>query len=176
MNEIEHIYKNRKPDGHFFDPQAKRFFRSRVGAVIEYNREGPIYFLTSEQFVDSRGNKAPRKYTARVMGADGRIESIGPFNVFSRAQAVRQCKLAASLKITADEASAGGLALKTVLEAKEAWEAAGGALTAEVEHLRRCADTWAGNAGWRFSWDSITPGVHRGEQELAFGQLVFLAD
>ena len=47
---------------HFFEPQAMRFFRSKIapGRVI-----GGRFFITSEQFVDGEGNAHPREYYVR---------------------------------------------------------------------------------------------------------------
>lgn len=54
---------------HFFDADAKRFFRSRIMDAAYFGRNRTL-FVTSEQFVDGRGNKADRLYTVRAACID----------------------------------------------------------------------------------------------------------
>ena len=55
---------NKQKGQHWFDPSSKRFFRSRYGQTV-YHGPGGIYFVSSEQFIGSNGNAAPRLYTVR---------------------------------------------------------------------------------------------------------------
>lgn len=68
--------------GHWFSPDTMRFFRSRV-ARVGYKGTGPIYFVSSEQFVPSRGPAFPRQYTVRVALADGSINTVGTLGDFA---------------------------------------------------------------------------------------------
>jgi hypothetical protein len=73
----------------FFSPGALRFFASRIGRAVH---EGPggIYFITSEQFETSNGWRDARRYTVRQFcPVTGEVDTVGPFNVQTRAQAAR---------------------------------------------------------------------------------------
>lgn len=70
---------------HFFDKDAMRFFNSR----IEGELYGGRYFVTSEQFVDSDGVAAPRKYTIREVKEDGRIDDASEFQQFASLRAAQ---------------------------------------------------------------------------------------
>jgi hypothetical protein len=63
-------YRNRTNNqGHFFDPAAMKFFRSRIGAVrIKHE---VWYFITSEK--PPHGDRA---YSVRKMGLDGNIKTV----------------------------------------------------------------------------------------------------
>jgi hypothetical protein len=65
-------YRNRKPDGHWFDPGAIRFFRSRIGRVI---RVGKVWFFVSSE----QPPQGDRRYTVRRMAEDGDIGTVGEF-------------------------------------------------------------------------------------------------
>lgn len=79
---------------HFFDPGAKRFFRSRIGSNA-YPTANPFvtYFVTSEQFEDSRGRREPRCYTVRSY--DWRTADISTVGEFQRYATGRTAALAA---------------------------------------------------------------------------------
>jgi hypothetical protein len=64
---IETVRRHAARNGsHFFDPDTMRFFRSRVANVAYRTADGTrAYFVTSEQFVPSRGEPAPRRYSVR---------------------------------------------------------------------------------------------------------------
>ena len=79
IREIERANQDR--GHHFFEPTAKRFFRSRVGKTVYGGR----YFVTSEQFDYS----SPRLYTVRMANDDGSIETIGDFQAFRTASQAR---------------------------------------------------------------------------------------
>jgi hypothetical protein len=67
---------------HFFDADAKRFFRSKINRDLYAGR----FFITSEQFEDGRGYRAARLYTVRMAvpqkGHGLAIEEIGGFQAF----------------------------------------------------------------------------------------------
>ena len=75
---ISEVRRQNKAIGHhFFDKESVRFFNSRIetkGNLIKNK-----YFITSEQFVSSTGEKAPRKYTIRENN-NGKIDTVGKFN------------------------------------------------------------------------------------------------
>lgn len=73
--------------GHFFDRDTMRFFGSRVMSERLYNATTTdVYFVTSE--VDFYGTD--RRYTVRVLRADGSIDDVGEFRQHaSRNGAVR---------------------------------------------------------------------------------------
>lgn len=79
-NTISEIKAANKAAGqHFFDPDAMRFFRSRVlRGVI-----GGRFFITSEQFVPSDGTPEPRRYTIRVIDERGHVDTLGDFQAYS---------------------------------------------------------------------------------------------
>ena len=103
MHEIE--LAAMRASNHFFDRDTKRFFRSRI-LPTTYEGPGGIYFVTSEQFHSpTTGYTAQRGYTVRkfeqgerVRESDGRtvstvkIDTVGDFNVMTRAQAVRMAR------------------------------------------------------------------------------------
>lgn len=65
----EFIDANKRAGHHFFDPDTARFFRSRWDDPRMY---GGRFFITSEQqFEDSDGRRAPRRYTVRIARPDG---------------------------------------------------------------------------------------------------------
>ena len=64
---------NRAAGGHFFDPDAMRFFRSRIAPGVIGGR----YFISSEQFCPTMfadGPCHPRRYTIRTVDDAGRID------------------------------------------------------------------------------------------------------
>lgn len=69
---------NRAAGYHFFDRATMRFFRSKIETGLHDGR----YFITSEQFESSSGDKAPRMFTIRRAEPDGSIETVGEFNSY----------------------------------------------------------------------------------------------
>lgn len=57
------IRRNREAGRHFFDPAARRFFRSVIGRHV-YQGPGGVFFVTSERF-GGPIETAPRRYTLR---------------------------------------------------------------------------------------------------------------
>lgn len=87
MDEIRRANEN--AGLHFFDAGALRFFRSRIGKTV-YQGPGGVYFVTSEQYVSHTGS-APRRYSVRRFSPEtGTCETVGEFNVLTRAVAVRR--------------------------------------------------------------------------------------
>jgi uncharacterized protein (DUF1330 family) len=82
---------------HFFDAASMRFFRSRIGTELYGGR----FFVTSEQFEDSQGNRAKRLYTVRYVYAfEGRycVEELCEFQQYETGQAARaQAQQAAAI-------------------------------------------------------------------------------
>lgn len=75
--------------GHWFDPSAIRFFRSRLpehwSPLI-----GGRYFISSERHESPYGDSEPRLYTIREAMSDGSVETVGEFQAYtSRRQAER---------------------------------------------------------------------------------------
>lgn len=151
-----------------------RAFKSRIGQVVSWKEpKGCVYFVTSEK---GPHENSPRKYTARVMDPDGNIDSVGAFNVHTKAQAERLAREAADHGFTAHELSKGGIAVSCIGYAKEAWEKADGSITPEVETHRRNAENWAKEAGWKIEWTSITPSIHRNGREWMLSQIIRYLD
>lgn len=62
---------NSEAGRYFFQPEAMRFFKSRVLSTV-FEGPGGIYFITSEQFKEE-----PRAYTVRVFNPKtGGMESV----------------------------------------------------------------------------------------------------
>jgi DNA-directed RNA polymerase subunit RPC12/RpoP len=76
---LRKIYKDRKPDGHWFDTDTMRFFKSRIGAM---RRVGSvILFVSSEQPPHGQ-----RQYSIRRMTESGDIDTVGEFCSLTRGQ------------------------------------------------------------------------------------------
>lgn len=172
VTDVEAEYYKRNPDGHFFDRDTKRFFRSRTGAIVAQS-EQCVYFLTSEK---GPHNYSPRRYTARVMDTDGNIESVGKFNEHTRTKAQRLAEQAAQHQFTARELGNGGCAISCILDAKRYWEEDGGTITDRVIVQRDNAAYWAALAGWRIEWTSLTPHIHRNGQDYMLSDIVPFID
>lgn len=79
----------RRAGFHFFERDTMSFFRSRVESPLIGGR----LFVTSEQFVDSRGNKADRRYTIREVQEDASIDTVGKFQEYdTKRQAIAAAK------------------------------------------------------------------------------------
>ena len=98
---------------HFFDRSTKRFFRSRILSDA-FHGNGGCYFVTSEQFEDSRGHRAERGYTIRQFNPEtAAIDTFGPFNVLTRDRALRIARIASEYPDAAKEA---------LIPYKEVWQ------------------------------------------------------
>ena len=84
INEIERA--NGLAGYHFFEEGSKRFFRSRILSEVYGGR----YFITSEQFVSSYREVAPRQYTIRRADGEGHVASVGAFNSYRSAAEARR--------------------------------------------------------------------------------------
>ena len=81
---------NEKAGHYWFSAGAVRFFRSRIGTAVY---EGPcgVFFVSSEQFEASNGERALRRYTVRQFCPEtGRVDtaSANDFNKLMRSQAI----------------------------------------------------------------------------------------
>jgi hypothetical protein len=72
---------------HFFDADALRFFRSRIGERLYARR----FFVTSE-----RGPDMVRAYTVRLVEPDGSIADVGGFQAYHTHGAAQRAALAVS--------------------------------------------------------------------------------
>lgn len=72
---LRQIYKQRRPDGHFFDKGTMDFFGSKLMSGYEEMEDGTIYFMTSE--LNFQGDQ--RFWNVRRMEPDGNIETVGEF-------------------------------------------------------------------------------------------------
>lgn len=83
---LEIEYKNRTHgNGHFFDPDTMRFFKSRIGAVAL--KDNIWFFVTSE-----KPPHGPRMYSVRRMELDGDINTVGEFGSMTSYQANKLLK------------------------------------------------------------------------------------
>ena len=95
LREFQHYY-----NGHFFDKDTMRFFKSHIGD--EFLTDNYLVFITSEQNQDN-----PRRYTVRAASRhvdkikqNSSIKTIGQFNVLSSYQAKKLAKRVARLLTT----------------------------------------------------------------------------
>jgi hypothetical protein len=66
---------NRAAGGHWFDPESKRFFRSRIAPGL-YRGQRLIWFVSSEK--SGWEDSSPRKFTVRVFDpTDAGVDSVG---------------------------------------------------------------------------------------------------
>lgn len=86
MTEIMEMWQvERAHRGHWFEPQAKRFFHSRVAQTAKV-KDGKAYFTSSEQFDDN----SPRLYTVRVCDlVTGDINTVGGFQQYETSSQAR---------------------------------------------------------------------------------------
>jgi hypothetical protein len=83
----------RKHSGHWFDPDTLRFFRSRVGSTAHESEDRRYrFFVSSEQFrytdpYTYREYRDARRYSVRVQGPDGSIDTVGEFQGYSSSRA-----------------------------------------------------------------------------------------
>lgn len=92
--------------GHFFDADTMAFFSSRVVDRVWYGADGVYFFVTSEQFIPSRGAAHARRYTVRKWSEaePSSIETIGDFQRYGAEDAAR--KAAAELADASREGAA----------------------------------------------------------------------
>lgn len=83
FNEVRSYYKRHRPDGHWFDTDSMKFFKTKLPASA-YETNAGVLFVTSE--VDPSGTKA---YTVRRQTVQGDIKTVGEFHHFPTAAAAR---------------------------------------------------------------------------------------
>jgi hypothetical protein len=83
FTEVRDFYKRNQPDGHWFDADSMRFFKTKLPAVA-YETTAGVLFVTSE--VDPSGVKA---YTVRRQTVKGDITTVGDFHSYKTAAAAR---------------------------------------------------------------------------------------
>ena len=78
IDDLENHYR-RMTQGHWFDTDTMRFFKSRLSSDLFYGK-GVILFISSEKC----GHEYPRKYTIRkYTPGTGEITDIGGFQAYS---------------------------------------------------------------------------------------------
>jgi hypothetical protein len=83
---LETEYKYRTDgNGHFFDADSMRFFKSRIGIVR--SKGDDYYFVTSE-----RPPHGPRQFSVRHMDINGSINTVGEFCSLTRYMAEKTVK------------------------------------------------------------------------------------
>lgn len=88
---------NYNKGGHWFSPENKRFFRSRILPAV-YQGKDHVFFVSSE-----KGPYGPRMFTARVFDcATANVSTLGEFNASTRAEAIEAARTAARRDRTGD--------------------------------------------------------------------------
>lgn len=79
---VEAVRQANRAIGHkWFDPSSMRFFNSEVtGSDKLINKR---FFISSEQFIDSKGNADPRMYTIRFAKPNGEVDTYGEFQAYA---------------------------------------------------------------------------------------------
>lgn len=68
--------------GHkWFDEGSMRFFNSQVTGTDKLINKR--FFISSEQFVPSRGPAEPRMFTIRVVSPNGEVDTYGEFQAYA---------------------------------------------------------------------------------------------
>ncbi len=72
---------------HWFKPDTLRFFEGKIeSSSNEYG-----LFISSEQFISSRGNAEPRRYSVRQFRHDtGQVDTVGEFQEFASLKSARR--------------------------------------------------------------------------------------
>lgn len=90
---VELEERNARSGGHWFSPDTKRFFASRIMACTFETDDGTVYFVSSEKFRGFRSPDGPRLYTVRMMRPDGSVDTVGEFQAYrSRSGALAAAK------------------------------------------------------------------------------------
>ena len=78
---------------HWFDADTMRFFATQLPKHGYIGADGSAYFVTSERF----NSMLPRRYSVRVMKANGTVDTIGEFQGFERSiEATKKAKALAA--------------------------------------------------------------------------------
>jgi uncharacterized protein (DUF1330 family) len=81
---------NKAADGHWFDADTLRFFRSKVLPTV-YEGPGGVFFVTSEQYASMDGPLHPRRYSVRQFDpSDSSVDTVGDFQQYGTADAAKQ--------------------------------------------------------------------------------------
>jgi hypothetical protein len=87
--------------GKWFKPDAIKFFRSRFSNYC-IEKDNKLYFISSEQYMTSSGEKFQRKYSIRMIDKNkpAKVETIGNSEqrYLSSTEAKRELKKILSLK------------------------------------------------------------------------------
>ncbi len=156
-------YKNRNPKGHWFDADTMRFFQTRIGKIRapehakKFDDAGRWYFVTNEKPPNGQ-----RRYSCRVMGLSGEIQTFGPFCELTEYRAEKLVDIAAERNLSATELLSGPHMLEAIAKAAKEWEVCG-SITPECKMQRENADYWA-KGFCRLEWSAFAPWIHHNEQ------------
>ena len=84
ITDVIDFYKRNQPDGHWFDKEPMRFFKSKLPSYA-YETSAGVLFVTSE--VSPSGEK---KYSIRRQKPDGKIDTVGDFHSYATATDARR--------------------------------------------------------------------------------------
>lgn len=84
FTEVREFYQRMRPEGHWFDKDTLRFFKSKLPASAYELRTGGIYFVTRE--TNPSGVSA---YSVRRQTVAGDIATVGDFHSYPTAAAAR---------------------------------------------------------------------------------------
>lgn len=84
MREIRDFYQRNRPDGHWFDADTMRFFKTKLPENGYELSTGGVYFVTRE--TNPSGVSA---YTVRRQLHNGDIKTVGEFHKYKTAAAAR---------------------------------------------------------------------------------------
>ncbi len=101
IDDLKYNYE-RTSQGHWFEKSGMKFFRTKLTSHFRKVNDYTFLFVTTEQFVSSRGESSPRMATLRLCtieidksrhcGYKMNIETIGDFNSMSISQAKTKMK------------------------------------------------------------------------------------
>ena len=83
FNHVRMYYASHQPNGHWFDADSMKFFKTKTPASA-YEGEAGVLFVTSE--VNPSGLKA---YSIRRQHVSGDIKTVGEFHSYTTAAAAR---------------------------------------------------------------------------------------
>ncbi len=99
MTTIRSHYRRLKPDGHWFDVETMRFFKTKLSGSGEKRPDGSIWFVSRET------NPCDEtRWSVRRMDPEGDIHTIGRFHSYEDEAAARD---AMRLALAADPATIG---------------------------------------------------------------------
>jgi hypothetical protein len=83
FSNVREFYTRNNPDGHWFDSDTMRFFKTKLPTVA-YEGDAGVLFVTSE--VDPSGVRA---YSVRRQNVDGTIKTVGAFHSYKTSAAAK---------------------------------------------------------------------------------------